>query len=77
MEEIAARLDSVAKESGERMLKYFGFRHLPAGRLQVISSGFARQACDIVEGVTSSAERTAGLRKLLEAKDCIVRAALD
>lgn len=73
----AARLDKIARESGERMLKFFAFKHLPVGPLQDTSARFARLACDIVEDVTSTAERTAGLRKLLEAKDCIVRAKLE
>lgn len=42
-----------------------------------ISHRFANVAASMIESVPRSAERTAGLRKLLEAKDCFVRAALD
>lgn len=56
------------------LLKFFEFKHLPE-YLQKISSPFrdlAYQMADQFEGP----ELTAGLRKLLEAKDCMVRAAL-
>jgi len=62
-------------ESGERMLAYFKFGHLP-GKLQIISSRFGLLAAFIVENIASSAERTVALRKLLESKDAAVRAAL-
>jgi hypothetical protein len=75
--EISARLELVERESGERLLKFFHFKHLPNGRLQQVSAGFARLASDVVADTASSAERSAGLRKLLEAKDCIVRANLE
>lgn len=70
------RLDATMHLTGERMLKFFTFWHLPPAR-QETSARFARLACDIVTKTPSSAERTAGLRKLLEAKDCIVRAMLE
>jgi len=75
LQDTIEQLDATTQLSGERMLKYFAFKHLPPA-LQETSAGFARLACDIVNGTESSAERTAGLRKLLEAKDCIVRAKL-
>jgi hypothetical protein len=60
------------------ILKFFKYDHLPA-QLQDISKPF----CDLAESVvaahgsgSSPAELAAGLRKLLEAKDCVVRAAL-
>jgi hypothetical protein len=57
------------------ILRYFEYAHLPRP-LQDISEPFgllARQMAERLEGP----ELTAGLRKLLEAKDCMVRAALD
>lgn len=58
------------------ILKYFEYDHLP-GNLQEVSALFCELATRIVNGgVNRNAERTAGLRKLLEAKDCIVRASL-
>lgn len=58
-----------------RMMQFFAYEHLPP-HLQEISKPFGDLAKQIVETLPSNAERTAGLRKLLEAKDCIVRAKL-
>lgn len=57
------------------ILRYFEYAHLPQP-LGDVSKPFSLIAWSIVEEVPQSAERTAGLRKLLEAKDCIVRASL-
>ncbi len=59
----------------DRMLQFFEYTHLPE-HLQEISKPFGEMAKQIVETLPSNAERTVGLRKLLEAKDCIVRAKL-
>jgi len=67
--------NQVLLESGERLLVFFKFGHLP-GRLQIISSRFGLLAAFLVENIASSAERTVALRKLLESKDAAVRAAL-
>ena len=56
----------------QRMLTAFGYSHLPSD-LQEISKEFHDLAVKIASR-TEGAETTAGLRKLLEAKDCIVRA---
>lgn len=61
-----------------RLLRYFRFEHLPAG-LQQISQPFSELAQTMVAELPADAdpaEVTAGLRKLLESKDCMVRAAL-
>ena len=61
----------------EQILKYFDYDHLPQN-LQLVSHQFKVLAYNLVEGLPNGgAEVTAGLRKLLEAKDCFVRAALD
>lgn len=57
------------------MLVHFTWEHLPP-HLQVVSMPFAALAQRIVETLPGSAERTVCLRKLLEAKDCAVRAAV-
>lgn len=44
--------------------------------LRVISERVYHHATDIVDSVQDGPELTAGLRKLLEAKDCFVRQAL-
>lgn len=61
-----------AKE--EPIMRFFAYAHLPE-KLQFVSKPFGDLALYIMT-LPRSAERAAGLRKLLEAKDCIVRAAL-
>ncbi len=56
-------------------MQFFAYAHLPP-HLQEISKPFGDLAHQIVDTLPANAERTAGLRKLLEAKDCIVRAKL-
>ena len=55
---------------------YFSFEHLPED-LQVISKSCHDLAAKMLDDLPDSPELTVGLRKLLEAKDCFVRAALD
>jgi len=62
----------------ERMypiLRFFSFDHLPE-RLRAVSEPFHRLAHEMALDLPNCAETSAGLRKLLEAKDCAVRAAL-
>ena len=59
----------------ERMLQWFRWAHLPSD-LQIISCRFADLAVWIVDRIRGP-ERTVALRKLLEAKDCAVRAQLE
>lgn len=58
------------------ILKFFEYKHLPEN-LQRIAKPFCVLANDFDELFVDSAEKSAGLRKLLEAKDCMVRAGLD
>jgi hypothetical protein len=60
----------------EKLLGYFGYKHLPE-RLQKVSQPLCELATEMANTLPDCAEKTAGLRKLLEAKDCLVRAALD
>lgn len=60
---------------GEPMLQFFEYAHLPE-HLQVVSRQFAQVADFIVQVLPRNPERTVALRKLLEAKDCAVRARL-
>lgn len=59
----------------EPMLQFFHWSHLPAS-LQAISIPFCNVAQNIVDTLPRNPERTMALRKLLEAKDCAVRAVL-
>lgn len=63
------------RDQSDRMLKWFAYGHLPAD-LQQVSSAFCVLAHGIVADVPEGPERTVALRKLLEAKDAAVRAAL-
>jgi hypothetical protein len=58
------------------LLRFFQFDHLPS-QLRTVSAPFAELAHRMVETLPPCPELTAGLRKLLEAKDCAVRSALD
>ena len=62
-------------EDKEYLLKYFKFEHLKP-ELQPVSRRFCEFANEIVASLPRNPERTVALRKLLEAKDCAVRAAL-
>lgn len=61
-------------ETGERMLRWFTFDHLPMD-LQVVSAQFCYLAVFVVRNTPAGPERTVALRKLLEGKDAAVRAA--
>jgi hypothetical protein len=57
------------------VLKFFAYEHLPA-HLQEISRPFGELATLCAERAPDNPETTVALRKLLEAKDAAVRAAL-
>lgn len=58
------------------IMKYFEFAHLPA-HLQEVSAPICQLAQAMDATLPDGAEKSAGLRKLLEAKDCLVRARLE
>lgn len=57
------------------MLQFFAYEHLPP-HLRVVSQSFHSLALEVVATLPRNPERTVALRKLLEAKDCAVRAVL-
>lgn len=57
------------------ILRHFRYEHLPP-KLQEVSEPFCSLAHKLANMVPSDPELTVGLRKLLEAKDCAVRARL-
>lgn len=59
----------------DRMMQFFAYSHLPP-HLQAVSKPFGELAEKIVAELPGNPERTVALRKLLEAKDCAVRALL-
>ena len=65
--------------STEAILQWFTYEHLPEGAAQDVSERcalLAKRAAKDLKDTPHGAELTTGLRKLLEAKDCFVRAAL-
>ncbi len=57
------------------IMVFFAYRHLPE-HLQAVSRVIGETAEIMDAKLPNSAEKSAGLRKLLEAKDCFVRAAI-
>ena len=60
----------------QQIMRWFSYGHLPNGHPRVISSECAQLADTMIGELPDGPELTAGLRKLLEAKDCFVRAAI-
>jgi hypothetical protein len=61
--------------STEHVLQFFAYDHLPE-HLQVISAACYDLAHEMAEVLPDGPELTVGLRDLLRAKDCFVRAAV-
>lgn len=57
------------------ILKFFAYSHLPE-HLQEVSKPFGDLAFHLAETLPPGPETTTALRKLLESKDCAVRASL-
>jgi hypothetical protein len=66
----------MSKEKPAHILRHFSFSHLPP-TLKEVSEPFSILATALDEQLPECAEKSAGLRKLLEAKDCFVRAKLE
>lgn len=58
------------------IMKYFAYSHLPE-KLQSISKPIGELAEKMDNELPDCAEKSVGLRKLLEAKDALVRAQLE
>ena len=57
-------------------IKYFKYDHLPL-KLQEVSKPIGDLAMELEQSIPDGPEKSAGMRKLLEAKDCFVRASLE
>lgn len=57
------------------IMEFFKYEHLP-DRLKAISKPICDLAMQMDETLSESAEKSVGLRKLLKAKDALVRASL-
>jgi hypothetical protein len=69
-----AGADTAAEASP--IMRYFAFGHLPDGKFKLASIKCFELAAHMEATLVPGPEKTEGLRKLLEAKDCFVRAAL-
>ena len=59
----------------DKLLQFFAYEHLPP-HLQTVSAPFGDLARSLAASLPKNPESTVALRKLLEAKDCAVRAVL-
>lgn len=66
---------TTAQPKPNPIMRFFAYEHLPDA-LKGVSRDVCETARRMDERLPESAEKSAGLRKLLEAKDCFVRAAL-
>lgn len=66
---------SAEELAADHILRFFHYAHLPPV-LRARSEPFANLARTLIDTTPRNAERTVALRKLLEAKDAAVRAAL-
>lgn len=67
-------MDQAEQKKSSPIMKFFAWKHLPE-HLQDVSRDVAGLA-EKMDALPDGAEKSAGLRKLLEAKDCFVRARL-
>jgi len=61
--------------SVKEVAQFFAYDHLPQD-LAIVSASCWKLAMEALDHLPDSPELTVGLRKLLEAKDCFVRAAV-
>lgn len=57
-------------------IKFFGYEHLP-DKLKLVSKQVSDLAVAMESILPEGPEKSAGMRKLLEAKDCFVRSYLE
>jgi hypothetical protein len=62
-------------DNSDYLLQFFAYKHLPAN-LQAASKPFGDLARTLVDTLPRNPERSTAIRRLLEAKDCAVRALL-
>lgn len=59
----------------DKLLQFFAYEHLPP-HLQAVSKPFGDMARKMAAELPANPESTVAMRKLLESKDCAVRAVL-
>lgn len=69
--------DTTGRHPGvQQLAQHFTFEHLPED-LQEVSRACSELAEEMVSVLPDGPELSSGLRKLLEAKDCFVRAGVE
>jgi hypothetical protein len=79
LDHLRARQEAMAGRhpATQSILDWFDYGHLPVGsKERTVSIHCAGTAMELAETLSDGPELTAGLRKLLEAKDCFVRQAI-
>ena len=70
-------IDTTGRHPGTaNIARFFDATHLSRGDMRSVSQACCDLAEAMIVALPDGPELTAGLRKLLEAKDCFVRAAL-
>lgn len=59
------------------VFQYFGYEHLRHDRAREIAQQIYDLAKYLEENIPESPEKSVGMRKLLESKDCFVRSVLE
>lgn len=72
---VESKKDEAPQKNLEPLQQFFAYEHLPP-HLQGVSRLFGELADKLANSLPRNPERTVALRKLLEAKDCAVRAVL-
>lgn len=71
----AGQADTAKPKTSSPIMQHFSYEHLPE-HLHPYSRGVCELARRMDATLPQGAEKSAGLRKLLEAKDCFVRSAI-
>ncbi|WP_199199380.1 hypothetical protein [Amycolatopsis sp. CA-128772] len=70
-------IDTTGRHPGTvHIARFFDADHLSREDMRTVSQACCDLAADMIGKLDDGAELSAGLRKLLEAKDCFVRAVL-
>lgn len=66
----------MSKRPTQQLLAFFKYEHLRSEEMKSVSKLFHDLAHELEAKLPDGPEKTVGLRKVLEAKDCAVRAVL-
>jgi len=72
-----AKITDGRHSATQHIARWFNYDHLPQGHPRELAGECASIAFIMIDELPDGPELTSGLRKLLEAKDCFVRAAIE